>query len=260
MRRRRSPAPRAPRRCRAAPEPHGEGDQGAHPADVDAPHEGQPEQAEGNRDDPDVDAEQRHQAKEAGVGLGSFRRHRDLGVDRAARRGQHEDLVGLALDPGIGDLQRGRAETADLLARACREGRESVVDRDLGDFDRVGAVVAQGQLDLTGVQHGAFDCDLLYRRPVAVTEPRAAEQGEGADRGSDQGEWQHAQRPGRQTPLGQPLCPAPRLHQALLPAPPQGSSQYIAAAAALPSRAGSPTRKKPDQPSSANSLTWAWNM
>ena len=85
---------------------------------VDAPHEGQPEQAEGDRDHADVDAEQRHQAEEAGVGLGGFRRDRDRGVDRATGGGEHEDLVGLALDPGIGDVQRGRAEPADLLAVA----------------------------------------------------------------------------------------------------------------------------------------------
>ena len=100
----------------------------------------------------------------------------------------------------------------------CREGREGVVDRDLGDFDRVGAVVAQGQLDLAGPQHRAFDRDLLDRRPVAIAEPGTAEQGEGADRRGDQGQRQDAQRPGRQAPSGQALGLAPRLHQALLPA------------------------------------------
>ena len=140
------------------------------------------------------------------------------------------------------------------------ERRVGVVDRDLGDFDRVGPVVAQGQLDLARPQHRALDRDLLDRRPGALAEPGTAEQGEGADRDRDQGQRDRAQRPGRQAAAGAALGAGPGLHQDGLPAAPGQLAVGRRGGGRALSREGSPTRKNPVQPSSANSLTWAWNM
>jgi hypothetical protein len=167
------------------------------PAPVDAPHEGQPEHAEGDGNDAYVDAEQDHQPEEGGVGLGRLGGGVDRVLDDAAGSGQEEDLVGLALDPVVGHRHLGRAEPADL-GRVRVEVDVGVVDRDLGDVDRVGPVVADRQGDLAGPQLGAVDDQLLDRHPVALTQPGAAEKGEGADRRRDQRQRDQAESPGRQ--------------------------------------------------------------
>ena len=210
--RRRSPAPRAPASiARKASRPTVKAISGADPAPPEAAEEGQPEHPEADRDHADVDPQQRHQAVEARVGLRRLApRPGSSASIVAAGGGEDEDLVGLAFDPGVGDLQRGRAEPADLVAAVGGEGRVGVVDGDLGDPDRVGPVVAQGQLDLARVQRRALDRDFLQRRPGALAEPGAAEQGEGADRDRDQGQRDRAQRPGRQAAGGRArLAPRP---------------------------------------------------
>ena len=113
-----------------------------------------------------------------------------------------------------------------------------VVDEDLGHGDRVGAVVADGQLDRAGHELRALDGELLGRRAAALAEAGAAERGERAHGGDDQQQRDEPEHPGRDA----------------------------ARRGARPSRdvAGfhgySETSKKPSQPSSVNSDWWAWNM
>ena len=68
----------------------GERQQEPDPARVDAADPGQPEHPDGHRDHPHVDADQRHQAVEAEVGLGRLDRRLDRVVDRAAGGGEQQ--------------------------------------------------------------------------------------------------------------------------------------------------------------------------
>ena len=85
------------------------------------------------------------------------------------------------------------------------------------------------QLDLTRGEHGPLDRQVLLRHADPI-EPGCVERDEHADR-----ERQHDQRRERREPSG----PAPGADG--------GGFHQL-------------TSKKPIQPNSANSLTWAWNM
>ena len=91
-------------------------------------------------------------------------------------------------------------------------------------------VVAHVQLDLVRLQHRALDRQLLLRHADPV-EPGRVEQHEQPDRHREHRQRREPHEPGRPA---RRLCGG-RLHQ-------------------------SSTSKNPIQPSSANSLTWAWNM
>ena len=82
-------------------QPDGERHDPAQPVGRDAPDPREPEHPERDRDHPDVDAEQRHQPEEREVARRGLDGDRDLVGDRATRRGQQDDLVGLALDPRL---------------------------------------------------------------------------------------------------------------------------------------------------------------
>ena len=137
-------------------------------------------------------------------------------LDRAAGGGEQGDLVGLALDPRVGDAEGGRPEPADALAVARGERDEGVVDDDLGDVHRVRAVVSHGELDLAGAQDGALDRQLLDGRPGAIAEPGSAQERQQRRGAGDQGKGDQAQRPrggprGEGRALGAGAC----LHQPL---------------------------------------------
>ena len=85
------------------------------------------------------------------------------------------------------------------------------------------------QLDLPRLEDGALDCQVLLGHPDPI-EPGRVERHEQAD-----GEREHDERCEPREPGG----PAPRGDG-------RGFHQV--------------TSKKPIQPNSANSLTWAWNM
>ena len=150
-------------------------------------------------------------------------------VDNRARRGEKQDLVVLPLDPRILDVDLRAAKAADLVVRL-RERREGVVHDDLAHLNGIRALVADVKLDLAGRQDGPLHGELLLRHADAVEAGRV-EQHEQPDGHREHGEWREARKPGR-PPGG---AGGGRLHQ-------------------------SSTWKKPIQPSSANSLTWAWNM
>ena len=113
-------------------------------------------------------------------------------VDRAAGGGEQHHLVGLALDPRVLDVDLGRGQPADLLARLGERGEAVVHDRLL-DPHRVGAVVAHVQLDLAGLEHGALDGQLLLRHADAV-EPGRVERHEQPDRRGEHDERRQARR------------------------------------------------------------------
>ena len=189
---------------------------------VDRAHPGQPEHADGDRDHADVDADQRHQAVEAEVGGRALGRGGDLVRHGRAGRGHQHQLVPLPLDPRVADVDLPALQPAQLVARL-RERAEGVVDHHLRHPHRVGPVVAHVQLDLAGSQHRALHRQLLDRHAVALEAGRV-EGDEQPDRRAEDQQRHEAQQPG--TALA---------HQAT-------------------------TSKKPIQPSSANSDTWAWNM
>src|SRR6185503_1805860 len=140
--------------------------------------------------------------------------------------GQELELVRLALDPRIRDRHLRAVEPPELVV-VLRERSEPVVDDRLHDPDGVRAVVLERQLDLAGMQLRALNCDVLDRDPVAL-EPRRVERDEHADQRAEQ-----HQRQQRGEPRGRSA---------------DGSGLHHT------------TSKKPIQPNSANSETWAWNM
>ena len=123
------------------------GHQDADPGGVDAAHERQPQHAQRHRDDADVEPEQRHEAEEPEVGARGLDRGGDLVRERRAGRGQQADLVGLALDPRVGDRDRLGARGGRPRRRATSKSTIGVVDEGLREGHRIGPVVAHGQLD-----------------------------------------------------------------------------------------------------------------
>src|SRR4029077_14052937 len=100
--------------------------------------------------------------------------------------------------------------------------------------DRVRPVVAHRQLDDPGVEDDLVDHEILDGRPAPLGEPWRSEGREDHD------------DPGHQCERDQAEQPQPRTARLL-----------------RRSRLGvhwSSTSKKPIQPSSANSVLWAWNM
>ncbi len=110
----------------------------------------------------------------------------------------------------------------------CVNDGEAVVHDHLPHLDRVGPVVAHVQLDLARREHGPLDRQVLLRHPDPV-EPGRVERDEQPDGEREHDERGEAREPGRTAPGD-----GGGFHQL--------------------------TSKKPIQPSSANSLTWAWNM
>jgi hypothetical protein len=174
----------------------GRGKQEPNPGRVDPAHERQPQHPERDRDDADVDAEQRHQPEEREVGGRGLDCHRDLVGDRPPGRGQQHHLVRLALHPRLRDPHGGGLEPPDGRV-AARELHERVVDHRLRDRHRVRAVVAHRQLDHARRQRSALDDKLLGRRPPPLGQPRPVEQGEGGHRGDDQQQRHQRERPHR---------------------------------------------------------------
>ena len=210
-------------------QPDREREQELEPAPVELPHPRQPEHPDRHRDDPDVEADQPHQAVEAGVRLGRLRGHLDRRVDGAAGRREQDDLVGLALDPRIVDRHERAVEPAELVV-VLLEGGEAVVDDRLHDLHRVRPVVAQLA---ARSRPGAAPC----------ARPRPP-------------------RPGRRCAR----APGRRARRRTRSAPPSRTSGSSAASQPRPAPAACGrglhhvTSKKPIQPSSANSDTCAWNM
>ena len=183
------------------------------------PHPREPQHAQRDGDHADVHAEERHEAEEGDVDVRRLDRDGDLVRDRPARRGEQHRLVRLALHPRLLQAQRRGAQAADRLLPAA-ELHERVVDLRLRDRHRVGAVVADVQLDDARAQHGLLDRELLGGRSAPLPESRSVEQRERGDAGDDECEGREPEQPPR--------------HQV--------------------------TSKKPCQPSSVNSDWWAWNM
>ncbi len=84
------------------------------------------------------------------------------------------------------------------------------------------------------MQFGPLDRDVLDRDAVALADPGSVEDGEGRDRDREEQDRDQAEQPGR--PGTVPAVGACRL------------------------RLDQETSKNPAQPSSVNSVTWAWNM
>ena len=122
------------------------------------------------------------------------------------------------------------------LAVGGREVGKAVVHDHLRERHVVRTVVADGEVDAPGLEHGALHRQLLDRRALAVGQPRAVKERERRERECDQGERHGAQDPGRH-PAGAPPGAhiGARLHQAT-------------------------TSNRPIQPSCANSDWCAWNM
>ena len=187
----------------------GERQQEADPATVHAADPWQPEHPDRHRDHADVDADQRHQAVEVEVGVRRLDRRLDRVVDRRPRGGEQHDFVVLSLDPRVVHVDLRPAETPDLVVRL-GERREAVVHDHLAHLHGVGSVVADVQLDLARLQHGALDRELLLRRADPV-KPRRVEQHEQPDRHREHGQRSEPSEPGRPT---RRLCGG-RLHHSV---------------------------------------------
>jgi hypothetical protein len=149
----------------------------------------------------------------------------DLVFDHGSGRREQRDEVGLALLPGVVQAQGRGGVGIDRLTGADHVD-VGVVDEHLGDLDRFGGGVPDGQLDGARGERGLFDDELSGRRVGAFGHAPACEHGKSQRGDEEQGR-------------DEPECPGRRL----------GLQRHQ-----------STTSKKPIQPSSANSVLCAWNM
>src|SRR6185503_18145002 len=135
----------------------------------------------------------------------------------------YPDRVGVVLDPLERDDHRARAESAQLGRPVEPERDDRVVHRDARDRQLLPLRVRDPDPDLVRLELDAADVELVggRRLPADEVQQRGTRRGEERDHADEQQERQ--ERP-----------EAPR-HQ-------------------------STTSKNPIQPSSVNSVWWAWNM
>ena len=177
-------------------------------------------QPDRHRREPEQQADQRQRRQRARREPRRRLRHLDRVVEGGAGAGDEREVMRLALDPGIGDVEPRRAEPADRRVRRQRELAPGAVHLHLGERDRRRAVGPERQRDQPGRQPGRLDRQLLDRRG---------------------GAGQLAQR------LGDAAGSRPRPRAARPAAPARGRAHHA-------------TSKWLIQPSSANSDWWAWNM
>ena len=160
----------------------------------------------------------------------------DLAPNDHAGRGDQGDLVGLALDPGVGDPHRAAAEAASSGGSTLAHPDVGVVDHHLGDAHRVRRRRCGPVSSISpGAQHRALDGDVLDRDAVA-RQARAGRRRQSAATSSP--------TRARGTRPSSHARPRPR---------PRGGGVGRGLGAHS-------TSKRPIQPSSANSVLWAWNM
>ena len=150
-----SPAPPPHVDHQEGEQPDGEGQDEVHAAPTQPAQEGIPEQAKGDRDDADVDADQPEAEEALLIGLGTLDGHRDGGFENDAGGADQGDGVSLTLDPRVGNRDLRRLQPLQGSGRLHRELPVGIVDEDLRDGDRVGSTIDDVELDLVrrGQQH-----------------------------------------------------------------------------------------------------------
>ena len=105
-------------------------------------------------------------------------------------------MVGLALDPGIGQIDARRFEPGEWPGRALRELPIGAVDLDLGDRERRRAAGAHPDRDALGPERHPLDHQALDRRRALGQPVERAQAEEAADQQREQRERQQRGRPG----------------------------------------------------------------
>ena len=129
-----------------------------------------PNQPDRDRDHADVDPQHGEDPKIARGGPRRLHRHFDFLLEGEARGGQEHHRMGFALDPGIGDEDRGAAEARNLARRLDFVAPERIVHEHLGDGHRLGAAVDDLDRDALGSEDQALDRELLDRRKGGLEE------------------------------------------------------------------------------------------
>ena len=138
-----------------------------------AAREREPEQAEGHRDDTDVEPDQRERPQISPIRL--RRSHGDRNLVLEGRPGRRHDLdeMRFADDPRVRDDESRLPEMRQhraFIRRIRRERPVRIVHRHLRDRDRVGPVVEDMQDDPVARQHRALDCQAFDRRRAIPTQ------------------------------------------------------------------------------------------
>ncbi len=157
---------------------------------------------EGHRDDSDVDAQKAHQRVEAAPRVRRLNRGVDRVLDRRPGRGKHRDRVRAALLPRVVERELLLSEVTDLSIGLGGERDVPIVDRHLSDLHVIGPGVANRELDLAWMEHGALHSQVLDRRSSTLVETGASEGGEQDDRARDQHKRTGDQCPGGQSASG----------------------------------------------------------
>ncbi len=126
-------------------------------------------QPERHRNDAHVKSEQAEFQEPRRTRTRSFGGDLDLREECYAVSRDQLDFMGLALDPGIRDLDRRSTQTTDSRARLDREGPYCVVDNRLVNGDRIHSPVEYMHADQMGLrQLDPLDRELLDRRRTAL--------------------------------------------------------------------------------------------
>ncbi len=99
-------------------QPDRQGQHEVEAAPPEPPQQRVPEQADRHRQHADVEADQREDAEQPAAGARRLHRHRDLVIEGDAVAADQAQRVRLALDPGVGDAQRGAPQVRRARPRA----------------------------------------------------------------------------------------------------------------------------------------------
>lgn len=129
-----------------------------------------------DRDHAHIQSDQCELKKRSEAGDGGLGGHGNHGSEARAGRSDQADLVWLALDPGIGNVDRCRVQTRDGPGGPHVETPVGLVHVHLSDRHRIHSRVNHRQDDKTGLgKEDPRDLDVLNRRQTTRrADPRAA--------------------------------------------------------------------------------------
>ena len=154
--------------------------------------------------------------------------------------GEQADGVGFAVRPAVLQMDGGAAQAGNARLGRDFEGPDGVIDHDLSDGQLVGTGIADDDIDVLGLQERALEGQRFDRGRRGQRQPTAGAQ-EQKDHATqrDQRQEQQDQAGGAQADGFFRVRDRVFCH---------GMPRYKV------------TSKCPVQPSSANSVLWAWNI
>ena len=131
---------------------------------TDPRDERKPKHPEGDRNNADIQSDQRKDPKKSSVWSWGLDRYSHFAIERDPGRGHHPHDVGLSMNPRIGNRQRGLAK---MRHGGCWIGGKSpvgVVHLYLGDRHQVWPIVEHGRDNTVRAQFDTLERELLHRR------------------------------------------------------------------------------------------------